>query len=731
MAASCSRRRRGCTCRRRPIARIAGGAPRPARAPLVIVHGGGKEIDAALKTAGIEKRQVDGLRVTDDATLDVVVAVLAGTVNTRLVAALTTAGVAAVGLTGADGRCGLSKRAPPHRGVDGRTVDLGRVGDSCRSGPTSALLTTLVANGFTPVVASIGVGRDGRLFNVNADTFAGHLAARLSARRLVIAGTTAGVLDHAGATVPVIEPATMERLIASGTATAGMIAKLRACEHALAGGVDDVVIVDGGNRAALEAAALGDGTEIQARLDRVRPGSCATSANNRARWHNEREAQGLLSCPTVMQTTIDDVQTRESRHVLQTYRRQPVTFVRGEGVRLFDADGTEYLDLLSGIGVASLGHAHPGLARAIADQAQTLLHTSNLFYHPLQGQLAERLAHLSGLPRAFFCNSGTEAVEACLKFARRYWYTRGEPRSEFIALNDSFHGRTFGSLSVTSDEHYRKPFEPLLPSVRFVPVNEPMALRAAVSRATAAIIAEPVQGEGGIQPLTPAFAEAIIEASAKTGALVIADEVQSGLGRTGYPFYFAALGLKPHLVSVGKALGGGVPVAAALVSQEVADTIAFGDHGTTYGGNLLACRAALCVLDQLVGGGLLAHVGRVGAPHFEQRLQSPWRRKASDDQGSARGAGLIWGLELTRDAAPVIAGGARTASCIVNRTAETVVRLCCPPLVITAIGNPKARSARLDACARRAVEPRMRLRTRITLALRQAAVVRGTQGCTR
>src|ERR1700730_10472276 len=151
-----------------------------------------------------------------------------------------------------------------------------------------------------------------------------------------------------------------------------------------------------------------------------------------------------------MQTTIDDVQTRESQHVLQTYRRQPITFVRGEGVRLFDAAGLEYLDLLSGIGVASLGHANPGLARVIADQAQTLIHTSNLFFHPLQGQLAERLPQRSGLPRAFFCNSGTEAVEACMKFARRYWYTRGEPRSEFIALNDSFQRRTLGSLSGTS-----------------------------------------------------------------------------------------------------------------------------------------------------------------------------------------------------------------------------------------------------------------------------------------
>jgi acetylornithine/N-succinyldiaminopimelate aminotransferase len=391
------------------------------------------------------------------------------------------------------------------------------------------------------------------------------------------------------------------------------------------------------------------------------------------------------------QTTIDDIQALESRHVLQTYRRLPVTFVRGEGVRLFDGEGREYLDLLSGIGVASLGHAHPGLAKAIADQAQLLLHTSNLFFHPLQGQAAERLAHLSGLPRAFFCNSGTEAVEACLKLARRYWFTRGESRPEIVALEQSFHGRTFGSLSVTWDEHYRAPFAPLLAGVRFVPPNDSAALLSAVSTSTAAIIVEPIQGEGGVRPLTPAFAAAVNDVSSKTGALVIADEVQSGLGRTGYPFYFGAIGLKPHLVALGKALGAGVPVGAALVAEEVAGTISFGDHGSTYGGNLLACRATLCFLDELVGGGLISHVGRMGR-YFEQRLRAMAARHAIIKD--VRGCGLIWGLELTSDAAPVISAGLERRV-IVNRTAETVVRLL-PPLVITEAEADEA-LGRLDA----------------------------------
>jgi acetylglutamate kinase len=236
-------------------------------APLVVVHGGGKEIDAALKAAGLEKRQVEGLRITDEATLDVVVAVLAGAVNTRFVAALNTAGVAAVGLTGADASCGLSEAAPPHRTVDGRTVDLGCVGVP-DAGADMHVLHTLTAGGFVPVVACIGLGRDGRLFNVNADTFAGHLAGRLGGRRLVIAGTTPGVLDAGGATLPVLGTEAVARLVSDGTATAGMIAKLRACEQALASGVDDVVIVDGRDRTALEAAASSDTPAAATRLVR-------------------------------------------------------------------------------------------------------------------------------------------------------------------------------------------------------------------------------------------------------------------------------------------------------------------------------------------------------------------------------------------------------------------------------------------------------------------------------
>jgi acetylornithine/N-succinyldiaminopimelate aminotransferase len=372
-----------------------------------------------------------------------------------------------------------------------------------------------------------------------------------------------------------------------------------------------------------------------------------------------------------MTMTLDDIQARESRHVLQTYRRQPVAFVRGVGSRLYDVDGREYLDFISGIGVTSLGHAHPGLTAVIADQAAMLLHTSNLYYHPYQAEAAALLAQFSGLSRTFFCNSGTEAVEACLKFARRYWFTQGAPqRTGFVALEGAFSGRTMGALSVAHTESYRAPFGPLIGPVTFVDPRKPDDLAVAVTEDTAAIIAEPILGEGGIRPLSSQFAAAINDACARTGALYIADEVQSGLGRTGYPFYAPVLGLRPDLMSVGKALGGGIPIGAALVSERVAKMVSPGDHGSTYGGNPLGTRAAAFVLDQL-NNGLLDHVNTVGV-HFERRLRSLALRHPSIVE--VRGVGLMRALQLNTDAATVV-DAAREHGVLVNRTDERVVRL--------------------------------------------------------
>jgi acetylornithine/N-succinyldiaminopimelate aminotransferase len=399
---------------------------------------------------------------------------------------------------------------------------------------------------------------------------------------------------------------------------------------------------------------------------------------------------------TTTATGAREIMALDSAHVLQTYRRAPVVFERGAGCRLYDGTGRGYLDFISGIGVSSLGHGHPRLSAAIAAQAHELLHTSNLYFHPLQGELAARLTALSGMSRAFFCNSGAEAVEACLKFARRYWYTQGTPRPEIVALERGFHGRTMGALSVTWDEHYRRPFGPLLDGITFVSHRDPAAIRAAVSDRTAAVIVEPFQGEGGVRPLDTEVAAAVGDACRESGALLIADEVQCGLGRTGVPFYSATLGLSPDLMALGKALGGGVPVGAALFSERVAATASFGDHGSTYGGNLLACRAALVVLDELASG-LLDHVATIGGTIEAALRRLAARRPAVVD---VRGAGVIWGLELDRPALPVV-DAALDRGLLINRTADTVLRLLPPYVVETAEVDEMARllDAALEAAS--------------------------------
>jgi acetylornithine aminotransferase/acetylornithine/N-succinyldiaminopimelate aminotransferase len=392
--------------------------------------------------------------------------------------------------------------------------------------------------------------------------------------------------------------------------------------------------------------------------------------------------------------TSNDVKALEATHLLQNYRRFPVVFERGEGVRLFDQSGRSYLDFLSGIGVASLGHAHPALTQALSAQAATLVHTSNLYYHPLQGELAARLTALTGLDRAFFCNSGTEAVEGCLKFARRYFQRKGAPRTKFVALPHSFHGRTMGALSVTSDEHYRTPFEPLVPGAVFCPSDDPADLLSLVDEDTAAIVMEPIRGEGGVRPVSQELADAMREACRRTGALLIADEVQSGSGRTGAFLHSPALGLKPDLVALAKALGGGVPVGAVTMASAVAEAVAPGDHGTTYGGNLLACRAALTVIDQLERG-VLDSIRRVSAHLF-----TGLRALAAESGGmvtEVRGAGLIAGLEIAGDAMAVV-NAALERGLIVNRTSGTVVRLL-PPYIVSEAHVDEAMEILQDALA--------------------------------
>ncbi len=371
--------------------------------------------------------------------------------------------------------------------------------------------------------------------------------------------------------------------------------------------------------------------------------------------------------------TPSEVEAKDAAFILGTYARTPFHPRRGKGAQLVDADGKVYWDLLAGIAVNALGTAHPRLVRALKEEAGRLLHISNLYYSAAQVRLAEKLVTASGLSRVFFCNSGTEAIEASLKFARLL----NPGRSGVVALEGSFHGRTFGALSVTSTEKYRAPFEPLVPGTTFVPANDTAALRAAVGDQTSAIVMEPIQGEGGILVLDDAFLAAAREEADRVGAALILDEIQSGLGRTGSLFVFKQKGIVPDMVTLAKPLGGGLPLGAVLVGERIAPLLKPGHHGTTFGGNPVACRLGLELISEIEEKGLAEKVAVLGT-WLGKRLRR--LKKRSPAVVDVRGTGLIWGIELDREAGPV--ARALLAKGFVVGTAQKCVLRLLPPYIV-------------------------------------------------
>ena len=315
-------------------------------------------------------------------------------------------------------------------------------------------------------------------------------------------------------------------------------------------------------------------------------------------------------------TKLDQIRAAESRLLLSTYERNPILFVGGEGVHIIDENGTKYLDLLSGIGVNALGYNHPAIVEAIARQSRALIHTSNLYYHEGQAELALRLTERTGLDRVFFANTGTEAWEGALKLARAYaGLLRSEGKqigTKFLALEQSFHGRTFGSMSTTYKAKYREPFAPVVPGVEFVRFNDVADLRAKFSSEVCAILVEAIQGEGGVRPLTQEFFAEARALADSTGALLIVDEIQSGMGRTGKWCAYQHYGIQPDVTTLAKPLAGGIPLGAVLCTEEVARVIHAGMHGTTFGGGPLACAVAIAVIDTIEKEGLLANATAVG-----------------------------------------------------------------------------------------------------------------------
>jgi predicted acetylornithine/succinylornithine family transaminase len=369
----------------------------------------------------------------------------------------------------------------------------------------------------------------------------------------------------------------------------------------------------------------------------------------------------------------DAVIARDAAFIVPTYTRTPFHPVKGKGARLYDAEGRAYWDLLGGIAVNVLGHRHPRLVKALREASTSLLHVSNLYYHPAQGLIAERLVRGSGLARVFLCNSGTEANEAAIKFARLA--TGG--RTEVVALHQSFHGRTLGALSLTGNEAYRAPFAPLLSGVTFVDPNDAAALEAAVSERTAAVFLEPLMGEGGIIPLSDDYLRAARRIADAKGALLVFDEIQCGLGRMGHLFAFQKSGVIPDMVTLAKGLGGGLPLGAVVTGAAIEGAVQPGQHGSTFGGNPVACRLGLAVLDEVESPGFLDKVRTTGEWFGAKARALQARMPAIVD---VRGAGLMWGLELDRPAGPV-ARELLAAGFVVGTARERVLRLL-PPYIV-------------------------------------------------
>lgn len=377
------------------------------------------------------------------------------------------------------------------------------------------------------------------------------------------------------------------------------------------------------------------------------------------------------------ETDTEQIVARDHQYVVRNYGRYSLVVDRAEGVYLYGEDGRKYLDFVSGIGVMALGHSHPQVVGAITDQIGTLVHCSNLYYHPLQGEVAQLLAELSGLQRTFFCNSGAEAVEAALKIAKGHGRARGSEKTEIVALQESFGGRTLGAISVTGQPKYREPFGPVIPGVRFIAPNDLAALESAVSEKTAGIVFEPILGEGGIIEISAEFAALARKLATDHDALLICDEVQSGMGRTGEAFAFQHWGsdFLPDVITLAKPLAAGLPIGAVVCNEAAAAVLAPGMHGSTFGGGALACRVAREFLGMLPE--LLPHVQDVSA-YFRARLTD--LASSHDFVGGLRGRGLMVGLELN------IPGGAfvpraQELGLLMNCTAGNILRFL-PPFVI-------------------------------------------------
>ena len=628
--------------------------------PFVLIHGANQLRDEMAEALGRPSKVVESVSgyssvLTDDDALDVLLAAYAGVRNKRIVEHLRRAGVNALGLTGLDGGLVTGVRNPGIRVMqEGRKLLLRDHSGKPRQ-VNGSLLRSLVRDGYAPVLTVPIVGEDGSALNSENDEVLALVTAEIGATEVVSLIEAPGLLaDRAdeGSLVAEVDaadlPAWEERV---GGRMKRKVRALGSLFAAAPGRGVRVYLADGRRDRPVSRALAGEGTVIR------EVGAATGMADPRGEASQGRKGAAWLA--------------RQSAVEMDVYGKRGLTLVGGEGVRVHDADGRTFLDCVGGHGALNLGHRHPRLVAALREEAEALWFCPGSYGNPARTTFMERLVGVlpSELDRVFLSNSGTEAVEAALKIARG-----ATGRANFVAAVRGFHGRTMGALSVTSEARYREPFEPLLGEVRRVPFNKPEALAEAIDSSVAAVILEPVQGEGGVHPGDPAFFQAAREACDRSGALLVLDEVQTGFGRTGTLFAFQRLGILPDILCLAKSIAGGLPLGATVVRAGV--SLPVGAHGSTFGGNPVACAVGTATLDVLTEGSLVDDANRKGAALAERirGAELPVVREV-------RQIGLMVGIQLKVPVRPYLAS-LQERGVLALAAGNTVLRLL-PPLVIT------------------------------------------------
>ena len=613
---------------------------------FVLVHGGGPQLTQLSKRLGHEPRFRDGVRQTTPAEMEDADMVLAGSVSTALVRGLCAGGVRAVGVSGAD--AGMLKARS--------------IGEGSRTGTVEAvdpaLLGTLMDTGYVPVMSSVATDERGEGLNINADEAALAVAAALRCHDLVFVSDVPGILKG-GALLGSLDASQVEVEIAAGTITGGMLPKVKACLGALERGVGRVVITD---------------YQLPGDLGRIVRGEKGTA---------------IVGGPPAAGAG-ESLRIARDHKIARSFARELLVLERGEGVWLEDAGGRRYLDFAGGIAVNALGYGRGDLAEVAAAQMRKLIHTSNLFTTRPALELAKVLVATGPFAAVQFQNSGSEANEAAIKFARLYSLRRkGQGNYQLLSFSGSFHGRTLGALSLTPTPKYQDPFGPLVPGCYVSPYNDVEALEKTLDRRFAAVIVEVVQGEGGLDCMTPAFAQALNRLCRAHDVLLIADEVQTGLARTGSLFASKLVGLEPDIITLAKPLAAGLPLAAALLPAKVNDLVHEGEHGGTFPGGPVTTAVALKVWETIGNPVFIADVRRRGEL-FGGMLEDLTGRHPG--LGAVKGMGLLRGIEVTAQALKgQPAGGsptqglidaAREEGLLVLKSGANRLRLA-PPLVVT------------------------------------------------